>query len=271
MFLNFIFAVYEFFFHLFNVHFSEPLGYYMMYFVDVYFAAFYYLTLVVIFVFWATFAIVWQFYYKQVINPSAIDIEMRDELLKFSHVTHNETLEFWWTIIPSVIIFFIALPALLLLYAIESPLAEPVMTIKVVGHQWYWSYEYTDKLDKSVYGSFADKSVMIDSYRVPDAELAMGQKRLLQVDKPVVLPIETQIRVVVTAADVLHSWSVPSLGVKMDAVPGRLNQFYLYIPLQGVYYGQCSELCGVEHGFMPISLYAVKPEIFVDWYLRNAS
>jgi cytochrome c oxidase subunit II len=251
MFLNFIFSLYEFFFHLFNVHFSEPLGYYIIYFVDVYFAAFYYLTLVVIFVFWSTFAIVWQFYYKQVISPSQADIQMRDELIKFSHVTHNETLEFWWTIVPSVIIFFIALPALLLLYAIESPLAEPVMTIKVVGHQWYWSYEYTDKLDKSIYGSFSDKSV--------------------QVDKPLVLPIETQIRVVVTAADVLHSWAIPSLGVKMDAVPGRLNQFYLYIPLQGVYYGQCSELCGVEHGFMPISLYAVKPEIFVDWYLRNAS
>jgi len=271
MLLNFVFSVHEVFFNLFHVHFPEPLGYYMMYFVDVYFAAFYYLTLVVIFVFWSLFSIIWQFYYKQVINPSEIDVEMRDELVKFSKVTHNETLEFWWTIIPSVIIFFIALPALILLYAIETPLTEPVMTVKVIGHQWYWSYEYTDKLDKSVYGSFADKSVTFDSYRVPDAELTMGQKRLLQVDKPLVLPVETQIRVVITATDVLHSWAVPSLGVKMDAVPGRLNQQYLYIPLQGVYYGQCSELCGVEHGFMPISIYAVKPEIFVDWYLRNAA
>jgi cytochrome c oxidase subunit 2 len=174
MFFNLFFAIYEFLFHLFNVNFSEPMGYYMMYFIDVYFAAFYYLTLIVIFVFWSTFAIVWQFYYKQVINPSSIDIEMRDELLSFSRVTHNEELEFWWTIIPSVIIFFIALPALLLLYAIESPLDEPVITVKVIGHQWYWSYEYTDKLDKSIYGSYADKSVSIDSYRVPDSELTLG-------------------------------------------------------------------------------------------------
>jgi heme/copper-type cytochrome/quinol oxidase subunit 2 len=99
----------------------------------------------------------------------------------------------------------------------------------------------------------------------------LGQKRLLQVDKSLVLPIETQIRVIVTANDVLHSWAVPSLGVKIDAVPGRLNQVYLYIPFQGVYYGQCSELCGVEHGFMPISVYAVKPETFVEWYLKSSS
>ena len=268
-----IFGVYYFFmYYLFSVHFSEPLGYWIMYFVDVYFAAFYYLTMIVVFVFWSTFCIVWQFYYKLGIDPDEVDVSvLRSEIIPFRHVTHNETLEFWWTVIPSVIIFFIALPALILIYAIETPLAEPVLTMKAVGHQWYWSYEYTDKLDKEVMYQYADKSVLLDSYMVAEPDLTLGQKRLLQVDKPAVLPIETQIRIIVTASDVLHSWAIPTLGIKMDAVPGRLNQFYLYIPLQGVYYGQCSELCGVNHGFMPISVYAVKPEIFVEWYLKNAS
>lgn len=272
-FFDFILGFFYFFiYYLFTVHFSEPLGYWMMYFVDVYFAAFYYLTMVVVFVFWSTFSIVWQFYYKLFVDPSEVDVaHLRYELIPFRKVTHNETLEFWWTVIPSVIIFFIALPALILLYAIETPLSEPVLTMKAVGHQWYWSYEYTDKLDKDVFYQYSDKSVLLDSYMVPENELTLGQKRLLQVDKPAVLPIETQIRVIVTALDVLHSWAVPTLGIKMDAIPGRLNQFYLYIPVQGVYYGQCSEICGANHGFMPICLYAVKPEVFVEWYLKNAA
>jgi cytochrome c oxidase subunit 2 len=271
--LETIFAVaYYFVFFLWTVHFSEPLGYWMMYFVDVYMAAFYYLTLVVVFVFWAAFCIVWQFYYKLSVDPEDVDVNvLRYELSPFRKVTHNETLEFWWTVIPSVIIFFVALPALILIYAIETPLAAPVLTMKAVGHQWYWSYEYTDKLDQAVFYQYADKSVLLDSYMVAESDLTLGQRRLLQVDKAAVLPIETQIRVIVTAADVLHSWAVPALGLKMDAIPGRLNQFYLYIPLQGVYYGQCSELCGANHGFMPICLYAVKPEVFVEWYLKNAA
>ncbi len=270
--LDFIVGFYYFFnYYLFSVHFSEPLGYWMMYFVDVYFAAFYYLTLIVVFVFWSTFSIVWQFHYKLFIDPSEADVvNLRYELIPFRKVTHNETLEFWWTVIPSVIIFFIALPALILLYAIDTPLGEPVLTVKAVGHQWYWSYEYTDKLDKNVFPGYENSAVFLDSYMVPETDLTLGQKRLLQVDKPIVLPIETQIRVIVTAMDVLHSWAVPSLGVKIDAIPGRLNQFYLYLPVQGVYYGQCSEICGPNHGFMPISLYAVKPEIFVEWYLKTA-
>jgi cytochrome c oxidase subunit 2 len=267
-----IFGIYYFFMYfLFSVHFSEPLGYWMMYFVDVYFAAFYYLTLIVIFVFWSTFSIIWQFYYKLHVDPSEIEINvLRREVVAFRKVTHNETLEFWWTLIPSVIVFFIALPALILIYALETPVSEPVMTMKAVGHQWYWSYEYTDKLDRDVFHQYADKKVLIDSYLVPESELKFGDRRLLEVDRPAVLPIDMQIRVIVTSMDVIHSWSVPSLGLKMDAIPGRLNQFYLYIPIQGVYYGQCSEICGVNHGFIPICVYAVKPEVFVEWYLKNA-
>jgi len=270
--LETIFAFsYYFLYFLWTVHFSEPLGYWMMYFVDVYMAAFYYLTMVVVFVFWAVFSILWQFYYKLSVDSEDVDVNvLRYEVIPFRKVTHNETLEFWWTVIPSVIIFFVALPALILIYAIETPLAAPVLTMKAVGHQWYWSYEYTDKLDREVFHQYADKAVNFDSYMVAESDLSLGQRRLLQVDKPAVLPIETQIRVIVTAADVLHSWAIPALGIKMDAIPGRLNQFYMYIPLQGVYYGQCSELCGANHGFMPIALYAVKPEIFVEWYLKNA-
>jgi len=272
LFFEILFSFYHFFvYYLFSVHFSEPLGYWMMYFVDVYFAAFYYLILVVTFVFWAAFSIIWQFYYKLHIDPSEAEISvLRPEVFAFRRITHNETLEFWWTVIPSVIIFFIALPALILVYALETPVSEPIMTMKAVGHQWYWSYEYTDRLDKDIFFQYADSSVSVDSYMLPESELRFGDRRLLEVDKPAVLPIETPIRIIVTSMDVIHSWAVPSLGLKMDAVPGRLNQFYLYIPFQGVYYGQCSEICGVNHGFMPVCLYAVKPDVFVEWYLKNA-
>jgi cytochrome c oxidase subunit 2 len=257
---------------LWTIHFSEPLGYWIAYFVDVYIAAFYYLTLVVVFVFWAVFSILWQFYFKLSVDPEGVDVNVvRYQIIPFRRVTHNEGLEFWWTVIPSIVVFFVALPALILIYALETPLAAPAMTMKAIGHQWYWSYEYTDKLSKDVFHQYADKDVTFDSYMVAESDLAVGQRRLLQVDKPAVLPIETQLRVIVTAADVLHSWAIPSLGIKMDAIPGRLNQFYLYIPFQGVYYGQCSELCGANHGFMPISVYAVKPDVFVEWYLRSAA
>jgi len=243
----------------------------MAYFVDVYMAAFYYLTMVVLFVFWAVASIIWDFYVKLSARPSKVDVNVvRYKIGPFRAVTHHQGLEFWWTVIPSVVIFFVALPALLLLYALETPLSAPLLTMKAIGHQWYWSYEYSDKLDPEVFHQYADKSVTFDSYMVAEPDLELGQRRLLQVDKPAVLPIETQLRIVVTAADVLHSWAIPSLGIKMDAIPGRLNQFYLYIPFQGVYYGQCSELCGANHGFMPISVYAVKPDVFVEWYLKNA-
>jgi heme/copper-type cytochrome/quinol oxidase subunit 2 len=106
---------------------------------------------------------------------------------------------------------------------------------------------------------------------VSDADLKLGDRRLLEVDKPAVLPINTKIRVLVTAMDVIHSWAIPSLGVKMDAIPGRLNQFYMVVPYYGVYYGQCSELCGTNHGFIPIVVYGVSPKTFLSWYLNNAN
>jgi len=238
--------------------------------VDVYMAAFYFLTFIVLFVFIITACIYLDFYVATSKEPNEAGVELRYHLVAFRKVTHHQTLEFWWTVIPSVIIFFIALPALLLIYALETPMAAPALTVKAIGHQWYWSYEYTDHLDPEIFQDY-NTGFTFDSYMLPEDRLTLGQRRLLEVDKAPVLPVETQIRIVVTSSDVLHSWALPSLGVKMDAIPGRLNQFYLYIPYSGLYYGQCSELCGANHGFMPIALYAVEPEDFVDWYLGKFS
>ena len=141
----------------------------------------------------------------------------------------------------------------------------PEMTLKAVGHQWYWSYEYSEHINED--GEF----INFDSYMIPTEDLGAnsakkgGHLSLLEVDNRVVLPVETHIRVVITSADVLHCWAVPSLGVKLDACPGRLNQTSMYIKRPGVFYGQCSEICGVNHGFMPIVVNAVSREAYADW------
>lgn len=138
-------------------------------------------------------------------------------------------------------------------------LTDPSITIKAIGHQWYWTYEYSD------YSSSDDQSIVYDSYMIPEDDLDLGQLRLLEVDNRVVLPINTHIRVIITSADVLHSWAIPSLGVKCDAVPGRLNQISVFLKREGVFYGQCSELCGANHGFMPIVVEGVSLENYIDW------
>jgi cytochrome c oxidase subunit 2 len=172
-------------------------------------------------------------------------------------VNHNSVLEFVWTLIPALILLVIAIPTFALLYGMDDIIA-PEITIKVLGHQWYWRYEYADY-------QFANKTCMtIESYMVRDGDLEWGQLRLLEVDNRLVLPINTNIRLLITAADVLHSWAVPSLGIKLDACPGRINQTALYINRAGVFYGQCSEICGVNHGFMPIVVEAVSVDNFND-------
>jgi cytochrome c oxidase subunit 2 len=176
-----------------------------------------------------------------------------------SKFVHSSELEVIWTILPAVVLLGIAVPSFALLYSLEDG-GEPIMTIKVVGHQWYWSYEYTD------YGSFdGGHHVTFDSYMIPTADLVKGSFRLLEVDNRVILPVKTHIRVLVTAADVLHSWAIPSFGIKIDATPGRLSQVSLFIKRPGVYYGQCSEICGVNHGFMPIVVRAVSDDIYFKW------
>jgi cytochrome c oxidase subunit 1 len=175
---------------------------------------------------------------------------------------HHTLLEKVWTYIPTVILVLIAAPSFSLLYSIDA-LVEPKISIKVIGHQWYWSYETTDMV--------SSKDVDFDSYMVAEDELSIGSLRLLEVDNRLTLPIRTNIRLIITAVDVLHSWTIPSFGLKMDAVPGRLNQVSLYINRPGAYYGQCSELCGINHSFMPIVVEAVTVEEYLNWISKKNS
>jgi cytochrome c oxidase subunit 2 len=177
---------------------------------------------------------------------------------KFVHkyLTHGTLIEIVWTITPAFVLIAIAFPSFQLLYLMDEVI-DPAVTIKAIGHQWYWSYEYSD------YSNSQGEFINFDSYMVPSDDLNSGDLRLLEVDNQVVLPVNTHVRVVVTAADVLHAWAVPSLGVKMDCVPGRLNQTSMIIKREGTYYGQCSEICGVQHGFMPIVIKAVSLEDYI--------
>lgn len=158
-------------------------------------------------------------------------------------VVHGTTIEVVWTRVPARRLVGIAVPSFTLLYSVDERV-EPGRTVKVIGHQWYWSYEYADM----------EEGREFDSYMLPDEELGEEGRRRLEVDKRRRRPMNTHIRRIVTAADVLHSWAVPAFGVKIDACPGRLNQVARYITRPGVYYGQCSEICGVNHGFMPIAV-----------------
>nr|YP_009344678.1 cytochrome c oxidase subunit II [Bujurquina mariae]ALR68888.1 cytochrome c oxidase subunit II [Bujurquina mariae] len=169
------------------------------------------------------------------------------------YILDSQEIEIIWTLLPAIILIFIALPSLRILYLMEE-INDPHLTIKAMGHQWYWSYEYTDYED-----------LTFDSYMIPTQDLAPGQFRLLEADHRMVVPIESPIRVLVSAEDVLHSWTVPSLGVKMDAVPGRLNQTAFIVARTGIFYGQCSEICGANHSFMPIVVEAVPLEHFENW------
>lgn len=170
-----------------------------------------------------------------------------------SKTTHNTLLEVVWTGVPIVILVIIAIPSMKLLY-FHDKAEEYDMTLKVIGHQWYWSYEYPD------YGDFT-----FDSIIVADEDLREDQPRLLAVDEPVVLPVDTNIQLLFTSDDVIHNWAVPALGLKIDTTPGRVNERWVRITAEGKYYGMCSELCGVNHGFMPIEIHAVSQEAFAEW------
>jgi cytochrome c oxidase subunit 2 len=174
-----------------------------------------------------------------------------------SPVVHGTVIEVVWTRVPARILVRIAVLSFALLYSVDE-LVDLAMTVKVVGHQWYWSYEYTDE-------RAGEEGRGFDSYRVPEDELQEGQLRLREVDNRMARPVETHIRRIVTAADVLHSWTVLSFGVKIDACLGRLNQVSRFVTRLGVYYGQCSEICGVNHGFMLIAVEAVQRDDFVRW------
>nr|AMR36547.1 cytochrome c oxidase subunit II [Eremias grammica] len=179
-------------------------------------------------------------------------------LMLTTKLTHTNSMdaqevEMVWTILPAIILILIALPSLRILYLMDE-INNPHLTIKAVGHQWYWSYEYTDY-----------ENLLFDSYMIPTQQLPAGGFRLLEVDHRVVIPMESPIRVLISAEDVLHSWAVPALGVKTDAVPGRLNQTTLITSYPGLFYGQCSEICGSNHSFMPIVVESAPLKFFENW------
>ena len=176
-----------------------------------------------------------------------------------SKTTHNAFLEVVWTVIPIIILIVITVPSVkLLVFMDKAPKDKVEMTLKVIGHQWYWSYEYPDA------GNLA-----FDSNIIPDEEIdaSKGQIRLLEVDNRIAIPVDTTIRVIMTSEDVLHNWAVPAFGIKMDTVPGRINEAWIRVPAAkaGVYRGQCSELCGVNHGYMPIVIEAKSKQDFAKW------
>nr|QNP10034.1 cytochrome c oxidase subunit 2 [Ochthebius delgadoi] len=173
--------------------------------------------------------------------------------LNYRFLLEGQMIELIWTILPAITLIFIALPSLNLLYLLDE-INKPLVSIKSIGHQWYWSYEYTDL-----------KHIEFDSYMNPVNEMKNYNFRLLDVDNRIVLPYNSQIRMMITSADVLHSWTIPSLSVKIDATPGRLNQINFFMNRAGLFFGQCSEICGANHSFMPIVLESISSNFFIKW------
>ena len=166
--------------------------------------------------------------------------------------THNVTVEILWTLIPCLILIVMAVPSFKILYK-QDTIPKADLTIKAIGYQWYWGYEYPDE------------NIIFDSYMVEEKDLRADQPRLLAVDNEVVVPVNKVIKVLITANDVLHAWALPSFGVKRDAVPGRINETWFKAEKEGTYYGQCSELCGIKHAFMPITVRVVSEEDYQEW------
>jgi cytochrome c oxidase subunit 2 len=169
-----------------------------------------------------------------------------------SKTTHNVAVEVLWTLIPCLILIVMAVPSFKILYK-QDTIPKADLTIKAVGYQWYWGYEYPDE------------NVIFDSYMIKEEDLKENQPRLLAVDNEVVVPVNKVVKVLITANDVLHAWALPSFGVKRDAVPGRINETWFKAEKVGTYYGQCSELCGIQHAFMPIAVRVVSDEEYAEW------
>jgi cytochrome c oxidase subunit 2 len=166
--------------------------------------------------------------------------------------THNVTVEILWTLIPCLILIVMAVPSFKILYK-QDTIPKADLTIKAVGYQWYWGYEYPDE------------NIIFDSYMIEEKDLRADQPRLLSVDNEVVVPVNKVVKVLITANDVLHAWALPAFGVKRDAVPGRINETWFKAEKEGTYYGQCSELCGIKHAFMPITVKVVSEEDYQEW------
>jgi len=245
--------------------------------IDLHNEVFFYLIIVLVSVSWILIKTISSFNYRSsplftssqkfwfVWTPTLYNNEHPRLLLQPKKYSHNTTLEIVWTIVPAIILMLIAIPSFALLYSMDE-IIEPAITLKAIGHQWYWTYEYSD------YNNNIDDTISIDSYMIPEESLEVGQYRLLEVDNRIVLPVNTHTRIICTSTDVIHSWTIPSFGVKVDALPGRLNQLSIFPQREGVFYGQCSEICGVNHGFMPIVVEIVSLEEYIAWinnHLQN--
>jgi cytochrome c oxidase subunit 2 len=191
-----------------------------------------------------------------------INFNKSSNKLVYRHLNHGTLIELIWTVGPALVLVAIAFPSFKLLYLMDEVI-DPAMTVKVTGHQWFWEYEYADFLNEE------NETINFDSYMKDESILEKGQLRMLEVDNPLLLPIDTHIRFVITAADVLHDWALPSLSLKVDACPGRLNQASVIIERPGLLYGQCSEICGVLHSSMPINIEAVEVEKFFLWLMEQ--
>lgn len=234
-----------------QMSFQDPATIAMNNLIDLHHDIMFFLILIVLFVAYFLIRAITKFNFKN----------NKDDLLP-SDITHNTLLEIIWTIIPSIILFIIAIPSFSLLYTMEAQTiwSRPDLTLKIIGHQWYWGYEYEScaELESRMMTEeeILEEDIDIDSYGF----------RLLETNHKLVLPIEKRIRLLITSDDVIHSWTIPSFGIKVDAIPGRLNQVFLRILRPGVYYGQCSEICGINHGFMPIGVYATDRHDYVEDY-----
>ncbi|XP_044969886.1 cytochrome c oxidase subunit 2-like [Hordeum vulgare subsp. vulgare] len=213
--------------------------------IDLHHDIFFFLILILVFVSQMLVRALWHF------NEQTNPIPQR--------IVHATTIEIIRTIFPSVILLFITIPPFALLYSMDGVLVDPAITIKAIGHQWYRTYEYSD------YNSSDEQSLSFDSYTIPEDDPELGQSPLLEVDNRVVVPAKTHLRMIVTPADVPHSWDVPSSGVKCDVVPGRSNLTSISVQREGVYYGQCSEIRGTNHAFTPIVVEAVTLKDYADW------
>lgn len=206
---------------------------------------FFYLVVIAILVFWMLGSTIYYFNYDKT-------------KIVHKYLVHGTLIEILWTIFPAIVLLAIAIPSFRLLYILDE-VTLPTITVKVTGHQWYWSYEYSD------YETESGDPIEFDSYMIPDSDLEIGQSRLLEVDNPIVLPENTHVRFIVTSTDVLHDFAIPSAGIKIDATPGRLNQSSFFSEREGELFGQCSELCGTYHGFMPIQVEVSSVEDYLSW------
>jgi len=231
-----------------QIGFQDPASPIMQGIIELHHDLFFFLIIVLSFVFWLLFKILFTF--------NSISNRVITKTINYGTI-----IEIVWTIVPALVLLLVAIPSFTLLYSMDEVL-DPMLTLKVIGHQWFWSYEYSDYTSLNL---TSDTSFVYDSYMILEEDLNIGEFRLLEVDNRVVLPTYTHIRVLVTSTDVLHSWAIPSLGLKIDACPGRLNQISTFINRPGVYYGQCSEICGINHGFMPIALEAVNFKDYASW------